>query len=923
MPYAREAGASLWALTVIICKALFICTIYAFLGLQFVIVAGVLYLFIGILNVDVIARGHLRRTLRKIRRSLRRMRRLPVIRDLASCARAAKPFLKSILREAWRGLTACQLIIDHLVACITSLVTLVASNSLRTLPWEAIVSNSIIEWRVLSLEGRKAVGALGHATHTIGQSIPLYTAVQAGLSRIIWAFFNSTAADRLADWLLVWRSTLSNGNEHLSRGFEAGASDTLVVSDHTRYAPHRSNTSEALVIFQQFATRIILPLIRIFYKKNNEITLEEIRRVSSANALAYSSGISLVDGPDGEDRIRIRLIKLHPGKDNRAIRCSLMPVEIFDPLCPEFEALSYVWGSFDHGKYIRVDGKPFEVSDSLHEALRHLRHEKEPRILWIDALSINQNDSEERCFQVLLMGHIYSKASKVVVWLGEDEPFGLSHALADTKTQMISDKQRRIPPELVHVGLVHVVASLLRRPWWTRVWVVQELVRARAVEIQCGRSTFDWDHFCALVDTTWGVAHDKELLESISESRPGFNPSSMSPFALPEKHLGEFESLRVARRAWERLSSLNGASNPNNTTYWNDSVNLLSLVYMFRGRRATDRRDKVFAFMGLADDGDALISPDYDQEPIDLSLQLAREHIRQNRTLAVVALAEFAREIDRGTPDAPGRNPNDRIPSWCPALMSTEVFDQGLNCVPFWTGLTGSDQEGEFAAADGLSTTIISISHPQALKNSYHSECKDENAYVLPVQAVAGLHCDVAEDGRLCDASQLSAVPSDLNGENLFSKWEGMADLAMKGRSQRPDSAPPGPDASRDELLHLTMTAGKFSAMPPSTDTSQRKEYLQSRNDTCRNRRLFVTGDGLLGLGPEELRIGDEVNVLLGMQAPVVLRRIVDGDGESDETPGRYTYLGQVYIHELMVYKGSLEEDVKSGRVSLRDIFLI
>ncbi|KAI4594283.1 hypothetical protein KJ359_008558 [Pestalotiopsis sp. 9143b] len=920
MPYAREAGASLWALTVIICKALFICTIYAFLGLQFVIVAGVLYLFIGVLNVDVIARGHLRRTLRKTRRSLRRMRRLPVIRDVASCARAAKPFIKSSIKGAWRGLVLFQFLIDHLVGYITSLVTLVASKSLRTLPWEAIVSNSIIEWRLLGLEGRKAVGALGHATHTIGQSIPLYAAVQAGLSRLIWTFFNSSAADGVADWLLVWRSTLSYGNNSLSSGLDASVADTLAVLDHTRYAPYRSNTNEALALFQQFATHIVNPLVRLFYKKNHEITLEEIRRVSSANALAYASGKSVAGELDEEDEVRIRLIKLHPGKDNRAIRCSLMPIDILDPLCPEFEALSYVWGSFDHGKYIRVDGKPFEVSDSLHEALRHIRHEKEPRILWIDALSINQNDSEERCFQVLLMGHIYSKASKVIVWLGEDEPFGLSHALADTKTQMISIKQARIPPELVHVGLVHVVASLLRRPWWTRVWVVQELVRAGAVEIQCGRSTFDWEHFCALVDATGENTHGKELLNSISESRPGINPSSMSPFALPEKRVAEFESLRVARRAWERLSNLNSGSDPNNATYWNDSVNLLSLVYMFRGRRATDPRDKVFAFMGLAEDGDALISPDYDQEPFDLSLQFAREHIRQNRTLAVVALAEFAREVDRGTPDLPGGNSNAHIPSWCPALMSTESLHQGLNYIPFWTGLTGSNHEDELAAADGLAT-MIPINSPQPRKNSYDSEYKDENAYTLLVQAVAGLNSDVTEDGRVSDASQLSGVISDLNAENLFSKWEGMADLAI--RSKRPDPTPSGPRLSRGELLHLTTTAGKFSAMPLSTDTSQREQYLQARNDACRNRRLFVTGDGLLGLGPEELRIGDEVNVLLGMQAPVVLRRIVDGDSESDANLCKYTYLGQAYIHELMVYKGNLEEDLRSGQVSLKEILLI
>ncbi|KAF3005274.1 hypothetical protein E8E14_007096 [Neopestalotiopsis sp. 37M] len=939
MTHAQGGGAFLWALTVITSKALFICTIYVFLGLQVGSVVGVLYLSIGVLNCDQVVRGFIHRTLRRAGRKLRRMRRLPLLRAVTS--RTA--FGEAAYSGARGGLVICQLFTNLLLALFTLVVTFVASSLLQILPWEAIVSNSVKEWNLLGLDTKKAVRALGYSAHTIGSSyqpIPVYTALQVQLSQCLWNIINSTAADVLADWLLAYISILSYGFNYISRWLGAGASETPVELDLADYAPYKSKIKEALAMFQQFAIRVVLPVTQNSYDKNHEITEEEICRVSSANAFAYGSSKSLVGAHDEEIGTRIRLIKLHPGKDHLAIRCSLMTVDICDPQCPEFEALSYVWGDFDDGKYVRMDGKPFEVSDSLHEALRHLRREKGARILWIDALSINQNDSEERRSQVLLMGHIYSKASKVVVWLGEDEPLGMRHALLDTKAHDIPGEQRQIPSGMVHVALIHVVASLLRRSWWRRVWVVQELVRGGVIEIQCGRSALSWELFCALVDAIGHKTHDKTLLNSISLSRLVCSPSSMSPFALTEAHVAAFQSLRVARNAWQyginpdpaptsglsdRIDQESGMAEIDwlsDSTRWSETADLLSLVYLFRGRRATDPRDKVFAFMGLADDNDALISPDYNREPSSLSIEFAREHIRQHRSLAVVALAEFARELDRETPDRTGASQNYRIPSWCPALMSTQTLSHGLGCFPFWTALTGSHQESNFAAASGL--PIVIPAHEFGAPKSYFDPVpKGSSTSILPVQAVANLYSTIIEDGRFSDASELGAVLTDLDSNLVISKWQEMADHAITRRSQRRDSISSGPLPSWDKLLHLTITAGKFSAMPPSTDSSQRELYTRARNETCRRRRLFVTGNGLLGLGPEELRIGDEVAVLLGMQAPVVLRRARTGNSASRGAPGKHQYLGQAYIHELMVYKGNLGDDVKSGKVWLRDMFLI
>jgi hypothetical protein len=86
-----------------------------------------------------------------------------------------------------------------------------------------------------------------------------------------------------------------------------------------------------------------------------------------------------------------------------------------------FEALSYTWGSVDDPRRIRVANgegiqiQELEVTQNLYDALRHLRNESGLRILWIDAISISQNDLLERSQQVTRMRDIYTYAQRVVV----------------------------------------------------------------------------------------------------------------------------------------------------------------------------------------------------------------------------------------------------------------------------------------------------------------------------------------------------------------------------------------------------------------------------------------------------------------------------------------------------------------------------
>ncbi|KAE9367120.1 hypothetical protein N431DRAFT_300133, partial [Stipitochalara longipes BDJ] len=111
-----------------------------------------------------------------------------------------------------------------------------------------------------------------------------------------------------------------------------------------------------------------------------------------------------------------RLITLLPGNGASPIECLLTTTNLSKQ--PEYEALSYLWGEVDAAYGILLNGQPFPVGKLLWLALYRLRHTINHQTLWIDAISINQNDEAEKAIQIRQMGKIYSQASTVLAWLG-------------------------------------------------------------------------------------------------------------------------------------------------------------------------------------------------------------------------------------------------------------------------------------------------------------------------------------------------------------------------------------------------------------------------------------------------------------------------------------------------------------------------
>ena len=162
----------------------------------------------------------------------------------------------------------------------------------------------------------------------------------------------------------------------------------------------------------------------------------------------------------------IRLLHLMPHDGNGdLIRCHLIEYSIQETWerADLYEALSYCWGGSDKPCSISIGESCLPITANLHAALLRLRHRLIGRFLWVDAVCINQDDKVEQAQQVRFMAEIYSKASRVIVWLGE------AAAEAGTLKAIcaLGDRSENSSKKL-HRG---AVLALFYLSWFRRIWV--------------------------------------------------------------------------------------------------------------------------------------------------------------------------------------------------------------------------------------------------------------------------------------------------------------------------------------------------------------------------------------------------------------------------------------------------------------------
>ena len=177
-------------------------------------------------------------------------------------------------------------------------------------------------------------------------------------------------------------------------------------------------------------------------------------------ALAYQT----IDSENGD----IRLVELLPGRYSDVVQMNLHTKNLGDK--PNYEALSYAWGTTPSSNRAIINGCPVPVRESLDLGLRRLRLADQPRMLWIDAVCINQKDEKERGHQVAMMRSVYSKADCVRIWINEPGLEEESKAMAAFRSFELGAEESRfgLGDDL---KFWEPLEPIFKNGYWRRLWM--------------------------------------------------------------------------------------------------------------------------------------------------------------------------------------------------------------------------------------------------------------------------------------------------------------------------------------------------------------------------------------------------------------------------------------------------------------------
>jgi len=227
--------------------------------------------------------------------------------------------------------------------------------------------------------------------------------------------------------------------------------------------------------------------------------------------MAYNEDSFRYNSPLHSRQIRLLFIEPHDyhGPDSSLLRVKLVEENLDTAV---FDALSYVWGDQANKVYIICNGKGHNIGQNLHAALIEYRNRGQPgRGLWADAICINQRDVKEKTNQVQMMGDIYSAASGTIIWLGPLEvgdveairlaelaymkcPEDLRYEQEGTRHDLpLFNCSDQGLPEVFRGYTIHPtwtnLFKILLHPWFSRVWIVQELLLSRNPQMWRGGSS--------------------------------------------------------------------------------------------------------------------------------------------------------------------------------------------------------------------------------------------------------------------------------------------------------------------------------------------------------------------------------------------------------------------------------------------------
>ncbi|KAK4158680.1 heterokaryon incompatibility protein-domain-containing protein, partial [Cladorrhinum sp. PSN259] len=632
---------------------------------------------------------------------------------------------------------------------------------------------------------------------------------------------------------------------------------------------------------------------------------------------------------------QFRLLEILPDPDgvNAPLRCKLHVCALSASI-GTYHALSYSWVADDYNQQqdivseqprIECDGVEMVISLNLSRALRRLRLADSSRIIWADAICINQSDLGERSQQVARMGDIFRSAHEVIVWLGpcDEPPLNVSHPppTAELLDQVAKNAFEGVC-SLVSTwggatGIVNIhskpyfrvqgsteklscsesdqvsaesatwidIMELYMNRWFSRLWVVQEIVLARRATVVWGSCEMSWQWIglaAAIIRTNW----DRIM--------PSNKRTSTTREDVPQGVMNAYFMYRISD------------SQPLLKPLTFSFSELLGLTKQFA---CQDKRDHIFGLLGLhtTDGVNHDIKPDY-------TLSLHDTHRRV--TLAIMAknptsLAFLSHIQHDELPDSAGHPYPSWIPEW--ASVGPETLAP-LNPHPSFSAGLPHPAEFKLINSDTLAVRGVIIDGGSIMsaeryfnarkwqddhryrhgREAYLEQLLQRKCYSmrdlerLAITLVAGKNWyGTPIDDRhqaLADFAHALLEGAQLGWElegGAFGTLEDSKDGEIKSERRKHPTTKSDDSITLEDLQELAKEGNGNHA-------------LDAVSIACTGRCLFTTESGMKGVGPLGLSPGDAVCVFYGAPTPFVIRK-ADNGGERE-----YYLLGECYIDELM-----------------------
>lgn len=600
--------------------------------------------------------------------------------------------------------------------------------------------------------------------------------------------------------------------------------------------------------------------------------------------------------PDKQEIRLIHLLSLITDRSNLVsdhqtlVSCRLEHASLADR--PYYTALSYTWGDPSATHEIILNGQHVRVTVNLEYVLRHFITELQSHggggqntmILWVDALCIDQHNEAERNQQVSQMNEIFETARETILWIGpasEDSNLAFEtlrrlsqsaipadiHSWSEvsfdkTSLDPLVQAIQRVLDEIILVlrldnaARLTAIISLYQRPWFRRVWVIQEAVLSQNAVVCCGREWVPWDVFFRSFWVLCGVR------DYLNLAGAGQQDSS----ALAD----------VLTLALDRVTPV-AFTTPDLSLL--ELLSLLSRMAPQVQLQASDKRDYIYALLSLIDTHQSpLVMVDYTKDWASIRTEVGEACL----TYYGLCMLSFAGNCSGSEVAAP-MLPNSP-PSWAPDWSSKDL-PQPLYTTPIFV-VRGGRRHCPYSAAQ-LST--------QTLAQSFSVRGRLD-LIGLYVDEIGHLGQPFTEHGDTTDdaarVARLSTWLHDLD-ITLLPRANGVYRTAEEVY----DALWRTPVADR-AYVHSWETARAteethraYQAVRAGGDVGQGVKYAKVAFNKLLQRRPFRSRSGYIGIGPVGMYRGDSIWILPGADVPFVLRPARDGG---------FIVVGEAYVHKIM-----------------------